>query len=35
VYPLILSILFGSAFVHVMRFAQLRDLNMHWIGAIN
>ena len=35
VYPLILSIIFGSAFVHVMRFAQLRNLNMAWVGAFN
>jgi len=35
VYPLILSIIFGSAFVHVMRFAQLRNLNMAWVGAIH
>lgn len=34
-YALGISILFGAGFVHVMRFAQLRKLNMAWIGAIN
>lgn len=34
-YALWLSILFGAGFVLVMRFAQLRKLNMVWVGAFN
>lgn len=34
-YALVLSVLFGAGFAHMMRFAQVRKLNMAWVGAAN
>jgi len=35
VYALVLCVISSASFVHVMRYAQLRRLNIAWVGAVN
>jgi len=34
-YGLLACVIFGAAFVHVMRYAQIRGLDITWVGAAN